>query len=302
MGNQKKKRRRRRRIHPLFYMVLILLLINLILVGKLIGMKGALAEYTVSGASTAVLASVQGVSAGNTVDCDSGSTAGRTAWTAQASGNDGTAAAQASESDEALAAQAKQIYEDNEDLLVLVNKEHAVPDNYGTDLKLLNNGRFYVAKSLYDDLVKMLDDADEQGYDYYLVCGYRNRDYQQGLVDNDVKMYMEDYGLSYQEALAKTYEQVMPAGYSEHETGLAMDITAAGNVTLDESQDQEPAIIWLKENGWKYGFILRYPEDKEDVTGISYEPWHFHYVGREAAEFMHEHDLTLEEFYEYLEV
>ncbi len=185
---------------------------------------------------------------------------------------------------------------------MLVNKEHAVPDDYQVELKLLNNGRFYVAKSLYDDLVKMLADAGEQGYGYYLVSGYRDRDYQQGLVDHDVKLYMEDYGMSYQQALAKTYEQVMPAGYSEHETGLAMDITAAGNVTLDESQALEPAIVWMQENGWKYGFILRYPEDKEDITGISYEPWHFRYVGREAAEFMHEHDLTLEEFYEYLEV
>ena len=97
-----------------------------------------------------------------------------------------------------------------------------------------------------------------------------------------------------------TYQQVMPAGHSEHETGLALDITARGNDKLDESQAAEKEIQWLHENCWKYGFILRYPKDKEAVTGISYEPWHFRYVGREAAEYLYENRLTLEEFWELI--
>lgn len=267
MGKQRKKRKRRR-IHPLFYITVILLFFNLILLGEVLGLRRSLTEEVLGETTTS-------------------------AWAIK------TAAMQKPE--EELAAQAREIYEANEDLLVLVNKEHKIPDDYQVKLKLLNNGRFYVAKVLHSDLVQMLDDADEQGYSYYLVSGYRDSEYQQGLVDNDVEMYMEDYGMSYEEALAKTYEQVMPAGYSEHETGLALDITAANHVVLDESQASEPAVIWMQENCWKYGFILRYPEDKEDITEISYEPWHFRYVGYEAAQFMYEHDLTLEEFYEYLE-
>ncbi|MCD8381275.1 MAG: D-alanyl-D-alanine carboxypeptidase family protein [Lachnospiraceae bacterium] len=210
MGNQKKKRKGRR-IHPLFYIAVVLLFLNLILLGEVLGLRKELANAVLGETETAV----SGRSAVSTF---------------------------AQESEEELAAQAREIYEANEDLLVLVNKEHKIPDDYQVKLKLLNNGRFYVAKVLHSDLVQMLDDADEQGYSYYLVSGYRDSEYQQGLVDNDVEMYMEDYGMSYEEALAKTYEQVMPAGYSEHETGLALDITAANHVVLDESQASEPPL------------------------------------------------------------
>ncbi len=200
-----------------------------------------------------------------------------------------------------FAEQCREIYEANKDLLVLVNKDNAIPDDYYITLRMTNGGKVKVAAILYNDLVEMLSDAsDASEYSYALLSGYRTSEYQQQLVDTDVQKYISDYGMSYEKALEKTYEQVMPAGYSEHETGLALDITSAENTTLDESQADEPAIQWLDENCWKYGFILRYPQDKEDVTGITYEPWHFRYVGREAAKFMHENDLTLEEFYEYL--
>jgi D-alanyl-D-alanine carboxypeptidase len=92
----------------------------------------------------------------------------------------------------------------------------------------------------------------------------------------------------------------MPAGHSEHETGLAVDILSDTNSKMNETQADEAANKWLVENSWKYGFILRYPKDKTDITGIEYEPWHFRYVGCEAAEFLHEHDMVLEEFFEHL--
>ncbi len=196
-----------------------------------------------------------------------------------------------------------EIYEASKELLVLVNKEYAIPEDYEVSLRSLNDSDVEVAEVLYEDLKEMLSDACEEGaYSYYFVSGYRDSEYQQQLIDADVASYMSQYGLTEAEALEKTLEQVLPAGHSEHETGLALDITAAGNGALDETQASEPAVIWLHENCWKYGFILRYPEDKEEVTQISYEPWHFRYVGKEAAEFLYENNLTLEEFYEYLDL
>lgn len=192
------------------------------------------------------------------------------------------------------------LYEKNTDLLVLVNKECALSETYEQPLRTLQNKRVKVADIMYEDLREMLDDASDQGYAYALVSGFRDAQYQQGLIQKDIQKYMVQQNLSVEEALEKTYEQVMPAGHSEHETGLAIDITAAGNTALDVSQATEPGIIWMHENCWKYGFILRYPQDKEDVTQISYEPWHFRYVGREAAEYLHEHKMTLEEFHECL--
>ncbi|MBQ9141542.1 MAG: M15 family metallopeptidase [Lachnospiraceae bacterium] len=103
------------------------------------------------------------------------------------------------------------------------------------------------------------------------------------------------------EALEKTYEQTMPAGKSEHETGLALDLLCSENVNMDISQADEPGNRWLAEHAHEYGFILRYPKDKEDITDIYYEPWHFRYVGKETAAFLYEQEWTLEEFWECLE-
>ena len=194
----------------------------------------------------------------------------------------------------------KKLYENQQDLLVLVNKDTALVSDYQQPLKLLKNKRVKVAQVMYEDLKAMLTDAGNAGgYSYQLVSGYRPASYQQSLVDRDVNSYMAA-GKTRAEALELTYQQVMPAGHSEHETGLALDITARGNDKLDESQAAEKEIQWLHENCWKYGFILRYPKDKEAVTGISYEPWHFRYVGREAAEYLYENRLTLEEFWELI--
>lgn len=192
------------------------------------------------------------------------------------------------------------LYEKNTDLLVLVNKECALSETYELPLKVLENKRVRVADIMYADLKEMLRDASDYGYAYALVSGFRDAEYQQDLIQKDVRKYMEQQNLTREEALVKTYEQVMPAEHSEHETGLAIDITASGNTALDVSQASEPGIMWLHENCWRYGFILRYPQDKEEITQISYEPWHFRYVGRDAAKFLYEHNLTLEEFHECL--
>lgn len=195
----------------------------------------------------------------------------------------------------------RELYEGNEKLLVLVNRDRALEEGtYENNLRNICNGRLQASRDLYDDLVDLLAAAKEEGYQYWIASAYRSRERQQELVDEDVARYMAQ-GMSRQQALEKTYEQTMPAGKSEHETGLALDILCSENLNMDASQAEEPGNQWLAEHAHEYGFILRYPADKEDVTGILYEPWHFRYVGKEAAAFLWENELTLEEFWEILE-
>jgi len=191
------------------------------------------------------------------------------------------------------------LYAGQEDLLVLVNKDHELPADHQVKLRKICNGRLQAADVIYEDLTAMLKAAGKEGYEYWIASAHRTREYQQGLVDEDVERYMSK-GCSYQEALEKTLVYTMPAGYSEHETGLALDILCSTNTMMDESQEGEPGNRWLREHCAEYGFILRYPSDKEDITKIGYEPWHFRYVGKEAAAFLSKNGWTLEEYYEVI--
>lgn len=189
------------------------------------------------------------------------------------------------------------MYAGQESLLVLVNKEHELPVTYEAGLRNICHGRLQASDVLYEDLCAMLKGGKEAGYEYWIASAWRDRSYQQGLVDEDVQNYMAK-GYSYEAALEKAYEYMMPAGKSEHETGLALDILCSTNTRMDESQAGEPGNKWLVQHCHEYGFILRYPKKKEEITGIQYEPWHFRYVGREAAAYLKEKGWTLEEFYE----
>lgn len=191
------------------------------------------------------------------------------------------------------------IYEKNKENLVLVNADTALDTSFDADLQTICNGRLYASSRLYSSLTKMLKAAGQNGFRYWIASAWRSRDKQQQLVDEDVQALLQK-GISYDEALRQTYVETMPAGHSEHETGLALDILCSGNTDMNISQAKEPGNIWLRKNCYRYGFIPRYPKDKEDITGINYEPWHFRYVGREAALYMQKHHLTLEEFWEKL--
>ena len=202
---------------------------------------------------------------------------------------------------ELLKKQAADIYSRNREILMLVNKTNPIPEDYKTDLIDLQDGKNKVAANIYEDLTAMLEAGEKQGYSFCVVSSYRDYAYQQSLIENDVNRYTGN-GFSASEALDKTLEQVMPPGHSEHETGLAVDITAADYMVLEEDQEDTPDNQWMRTHCREYGFIVRYPKDKEWITQISYEPWHFRYVGKEAAEFLYEHNLSLEEFYELLEL
>lgn len=195
---------------------------------------------------------------------------------------------------------AQKIYKKNKALLVLVNKENQVPKDYDAKLIEICNGRLRASQLLYDDLKKMLNDADREGYSFLISSAYRSAEKQQSLVDEDVEAFMQT-GLNYNEALKETLKETMPAGYSEHQTGLALDILSSDNMEMNSSQEKSLGNQWLRSHCAEYGFILRYPKDKTEVTKISYEPWHFRYVGREAAKFMVKNDITLEEFMEMAE-
>ena len=175
-------------------------------------------------------------------------------------------------------------------MLLLVNSSNAIPDGYApTELTELSNGQS-VDKRIYPSLQSMFDDARAQGVYPVVSSGYRTAKQQQSEMDDKIQGYIDD-GKSEDEArtLAATY--VAQVGYSEHEAGLAIDIVAKAN-----KSDDDTVWAWMKEHCAEYGFILRYPEGKEGVTGMSYEPWHFRYVGVEAAQKIMGAGITLEEY------
>lgn len=186
-------------------------------------------------------------------------------------------------------------YPEASGLLVIANKNNELPKDYDPGLRPICNGRLQAAAVIYDDLAAMLTDAGRAGYDYWIASAYRSRERQQELIDEDVREFMK-MGMGYEEALEKTLEETQPAGHSEHETGLSLDILCAGNTDMDISQSYEPGNRWLVQHCAEYGFILRYPADKEDITGVAYEPWHFRYVGKKAAKQIMKQGITLEEY------
>ena len=149
---------------------------------------------------------------------------------------------------------------------------------------------------IYEPLSEMLTDGSSEGLQFVVASGYRDVETQQQLLDEDIEADMQNEGMSWQEAYDKETMETMPPGYSEHSTGLAVDLVALDYQILDGGQEQTPENQWLQENCSRYGFILRYPEGKEAVTDIHYESWHFRYVGVEAAQKIMSRGSTLEEY------
>lgn len=192
----------------------------------------------------------------------------------------------------------KQDGQEQDNLLVLVNKTHKIPENYEPELHWLSNGSCAVAEEMYAALSEMLTAGSEEGRQFVVASGYRSRETQQQLLEEDIADDILKLGLSYQEAYDKETRETMPPGYSEHETGLAVDIVALDYQILDEQQELTDENRWLQEHCSEYGFILRYPKGKEDITDIDYESWHFRYVGENAAKTITEQGITLEEYLE----
>lgn len=177
--------------------------------------------------------------------------------------------------------------------LILINSENHIPEDYEVDLILLSNGE-QVDSRMYPALQEMFDDARTEGYGLFVRDGYRTQEEQQELFDEKVLACRRE-GESKSEATINAMKWVAVPGASEHQTGLAVDINA------DENRNSSLELyIWLSKNAYKYGFIKRYPDDKTDITGILDEPWHYRYVGKDAAWEIYSQGLCLEEYIQLL--
>ena len=177
---------------------------------------------------------------------------------------------------------------------ILVNPWNYVPSDYS--VKLSKYGDHKVAKICLADLKEMLADCKSAGNKPYVTSAYRTHDYQTKLFKNRIQRFI-DQGYSRDKAEIEAAKRVAVPGTSEHELGLAVDITDSGYQNLDSKQENTGTQKWLMSNSWKYGFILRYPNGKTSVTGIIYEPWHYRYVGKELAKELHNSGLCLEEYF-----
>ena len=174
--------------------------------------------------------------------------------------------------------------------LTLVNSTHPVPDNWQVELKELSNGRKVDAR-IYPDLQAMFDACRAAGLSPKVNQGYRSYQDQEDILVSKYRQYKKQ-GLSHEDAQRKALTVASYPGYSEHQLGLAVDINSADQ----EKCSNDRVWKWMKQHCQEYGFIWRYPGVKSDITGITNEDWHFRYVGREAASYIMENELCLEEY------
>lgn len=156
---------------------------------------------------------------------------------------------------------------------------------------------------LQDTYEDMYEAAKADGINLYIRSGYRSIQTQQVIYNASVQRYI-DQGMSREEATLETNKSVEKPGHSEHQTGLALDVISPEYhmqiYTLDERFAETAAYSWLVTNGPKFGFVLRYPADKVEITKMNYEPWHFRYVGVDHALYMQANNYCLEEYIEIL--
>lgn len=183
--------------------------------------------------------------------------------------------------------------------LVLINKQHPISDDYEFKLgwRSIESKSIQLDDRILDDLLLMMQAAKKDGLNLVIRSPYRTFDRQVSNFNNRIREYMQK-GLSYMEAYKVTSQVITVPGCSEHEVGLALDITSQSYIDLEQEFANTKEGKWLADHSYEYGFILRYPQGKEYITSIEYEPWHFRYVGREAASVMKEEDLCLEEFWD----
>lgn len=182
------------------------------------------------------------------------------------------------------------------DTQMLVNKYYLLSSDYAPD-DLVNVPQTYswgelgsqrVREVAYNAFLDMWHAAEQEGYYLMINSSYRSYQDQEAVYNN----YKSSSGQKYADSIAAR------PGSSEHQTGLAIDIFSKTNTNRNSFTDS-PEAKWLEDNAHIYGFILRYPEDKVDITGYNYESWHYRYVGEDIATYIYEHDITFEEYYAY---
>jgi D-alanyl-D-alanine carboxypeptidase len=180
--------------------------------------------------------------------------------------------------------------ENPSDILVLVNKYNKLPSTYKPgNLQIISKncaeGTFYLRKEANDAFTKLCADSKSIGLNILVTSSYRDYNYQVNLYN----YYLSIYGL------ADTDIRSARPGHSEHQTGLTVDVKTPTAVWDDFVNTNEYA--WLKNNAHLYGFIIRYPKDKEIITGYKFEPWHLRYVGIDVATKIYNENITFDEYY-----
>lgn len=185
--------------------------------------------------------------------------------------------------------------------LYVIGKNNPLPDDFTITEKVVVGERT-LDERCADYAIKMLNDAAEQGVDLFVTSSYRSVQRQAENMQSYINTLI-GRGYSEEEAKIQAEKEIAIPGCSEHNAGLAMDIVSSDywsdHSDLDESFEQLPHFNWLIANSWKYGFVLSYPKDKEEITGIIYEPWHYRFVGLKHAENIHK---VYEETGEFLTV
>lgn len=182
---------------------------------------------------------------------------------------------------------------------VLVNKENMLSIDYiPKNMYIVDNNENNFRNYLIDNIKpmlrmevkpyieKLIHDANNNGINIIVDSAFRSGNYQQMILDKLIS-----------EKGNEAYKLIALPGASEHQTGLAVDFAIYENgIYNDDIKEDDKEAIWLKDNAWKYGFILRYPKGKEDITGFNFEPWHYRFVGLELALELYQTNLTLEEY------
>lgn len=188
------------------------------------------------------------------------------------------------------------VFDSSDWRLVLVNKQHPIPEDYSFSLGVIR-GSMLCDERIIVDLRSMMQAAKADGITLVIRSPYRTDDRQESNFNKRIREYMKK-GYSYMEAYKASSRVITIPGSSEHQIGLALDITSDTYAPLEEGFAETEAGQWLARHSYEYGFILRYPEGKEYITSIEYEPWHFRYVGKEAATIMAQENICLEEFWD----
>lgn len=178
--------------------------------------------------------------------------------------------------------------------LVLVNAQHPMQAGEQPELAQLDNG-LSLDQRCVPALNAMLEACRAAGLSPVVCSAYRTWEKQESLFSAQVDKFLSQ-GYSQEDAQWEAARYVAAPGTSEHQLGLAADIVDQSDQSLDENQADTPVQQWLIAHCWEYGFILRYPPEKSHLTGVIYEPWHYRYVGREAAEAITRQGICLEEY------
>lgn len=186
-------------------------------------------------------------------------------------------------------------HEDDTWRLILASAATPLPEGYAPPaLEAVADG-YQVDARCAEDLTQMIAAARMEGVSLMICSAYRSESRQRELHEQKTDEY-KAFGYGDEAAVAAASTIVLPPGTSEHQTGLAVDIVTLEYQVLDDGYAETLAAKWLAANAWKYGFVLRYPQDKEDITKVIFEPWHYRYVGHEHAQAIYEGGYCLEEY------